>query len=417
MHAFRVPAACLAALIWVCTMARAEAHTFITVTVEMVADGDQLTVTVSVSPQDVIACLSPKAPATRGLIHALDGRLGPYLVQHVLMRIDGVAQAGRYGGYLPDLLQTSPAHRADEPLPDKLAFVMLWTLPANAAQINLGLTLFQEEQLPGVCHLALDPGGQGKRQIAYVELGKSWDFPLHPPRLPSSAVPLPPVGTSARRTSWWPLTLLPSPAGAMLTACSTTLALILALTLRDGWRQSRLLTLSAFAAALAAAAALVGSGVVAVGPRGSGLLAAGMILALSLGNLFPCPPSWWRVPPGWSTPARCDQQHPTDRICRTSSRNRKWWRSPKSPKKPRNRTNRTRRTSPIHPMRQTIHSVANLLATAILTASILICSSILILAAMPPVVWGVSLFGLLTLLWGVLMGFRLAIHVWRHGGL
>ena len=301
MHAFRVPAACLAALIWVCTMARAEAHTFITVTVEMVADGDQLTVTVSVSPQDVIACLSPKAPATRGLIHALDGRLGPYLVQHVLMRIDGVAQAGRYGGYLPDLLQTSPAPRADEPLPDKLAFVMLWTLPANAAQINLGLTLFQEEQLPGVCHLALDPGGQGKRQIAYVELGKSWDFPLHPPRLPSSAVPLPPVGTSARRTSWWPLTLLPSPAGAMLTACSTTLALILALTLRDGWRQSRLLTLSAFAAALAAAAALVGSGVVAVGPRGSGLLAAGMILALSLGNLFPCPPSWWR----WLAVAWC----------------------------------------------------------------------------------------------------------------
>ena len=69
------------------------------------------------------------------------------------------------------------------------------------------------------------------------------------------------------------------------------------------------------------------------------------------------------------------------------------------------------------PMRQTMHSVANVLATAVLTASVLICSSILILAVMPPVVWGVSLFGFLGLLWGGTMGLRLAIHVWRHGGL
>jgi ubiquinone biosynthesis protein len=69
------------------------------------------------------------------------------------------------------------------------------------------------------------------------------------------------------------------------------------------------------------------------------------------------------------------------------------------------------------PMRETLHSVANLLATAVLTASVLICSSILVLAVMPPVVWGVSLFGFLGLLWGSTMGLRLAIHVWRHGGL
>ncbi len=69
------------------------------------------------------------------------------------------------------------------------------------------------------------------------------------------------------------------------------------------------------------------------------------------------------------------------------------------------------------PMRQTMHSVANVLATAVLTASVLICSSILILAVMPPVVWGVSLFGFLGLLWGGTMGLRLAIHIWRHGGL
>jgi ubiquinone biosynthesis protein len=69
------------------------------------------------------------------------------------------------------------------------------------------------------------------------------------------------------------------------------------------------------------------------------------------------------------------------------------------------------------PMRNTLHSIANLLASAVLTASVLICSSILVLAAMPPIVWGVSLFGFLGLLWGTIMGLRLAIHVWNHGGL
>lgn len=69
------------------------------------------------------------------------------------------------------------------------------------------------------------------------------------------------------------------------------------------------------------------------------------------------------------------------------------------------------------PMRKTLDSIANLLATAILAASVLICSSILILANMPPVIWGVSLFGFLGLIWGAIMGLRLAIHIWNHNGL
>jgi ubiquinone biosynthesis protein len=69
------------------------------------------------------------------------------------------------------------------------------------------------------------------------------------------------------------------------------------------------------------------------------------------------------------------------------------------------------------PMRKTLHSIANLLATAILTASVLICSSILILANMHPVIGGVSLFGFAGLIWGGTMGLRLAIHIWKHVGL
>ena len=60
------------------------------------------------------------------------------------------------------------------------------------------------------------------------------------------------------------------------------------------------------------------------------------------------------------------------------------------------------------PVRKTLDFIANMIATAILAASVLICSSILILANMPPVVWGVSLFGVLGLIWGAFMGLRLA---------
>ena len=69
------------------------------------------------------------------------------------------------------------------------------------------------------------------------------------------------------------------------------------------------------------------------------------------------------------------------------------------------------------PMRKTLDSIANRMATAVLAAAVLICSSILILAAMPPVFWGISLFGFLGLIWGGLMGLRLAIHIWKHDGL
>ncbi len=69
------------------------------------------------------------------------------------------------------------------------------------------------------------------------------------------------------------------------------------------------------------------------------------------------------------------------------------------------------------PVRKTLDTIANVLATAILAASVLICSSILVLAQMPPVVFGVSLLGVLGLVWGAIMGLRLAIHIWRNHGL
>lgn len=69
------------------------------------------------------------------------------------------------------------------------------------------------------------------------------------------------------------------------------------------------------------------------------------------------------------------------------------------------------------PLRETLDSIANRLANAILTASVLICSSIVLLAKVPPHFRDVSLPGLIGLIFGAYMCFRLVFSIWRHGGL
>ncbi|HEY5704231.1 MAG TPA: AarF/UbiB family protein [Terrimicrobiaceae bacterium] len=69
------------------------------------------------------------------------------------------------------------------------------------------------------------------------------------------------------------------------------------------------------------------------------------------------------------------------------------------------------------PLRKTLDSIANRLANAILTASVLICSSILVLSGIPPKIGGVSIVGLVGLIWGTFMCLRLVLSIWKHGGL
>jgi ubiquinone biosynthesis protein len=69
------------------------------------------------------------------------------------------------------------------------------------------------------------------------------------------------------------------------------------------------------------------------------------------------------------------------------------------------------------PLRKTLDVIANLIATAILASAFLICSSILILAHMPPLVSGVSLLGGIGLGCGLVLALRLTLHIWKHDGL
>jgi ubiquinone biosynthesis protein len=69
------------------------------------------------------------------------------------------------------------------------------------------------------------------------------------------------------------------------------------------------------------------------------------------------------------------------------------------------------------PLRKTLDSIANRLTNAILAASVLICSSILVLADLPPKLGGFPIIGVAGLLWGAFMCLRLVLSIWKHGGL
>lgn len=69
------------------------------------------------------------------------------------------------------------------------------------------------------------------------------------------------------------------------------------------------------------------------------------------------------------------------------------------------------------PLRKTLDSIVNRLAHAILAAALLVCASILILADLPPRVGTVPLLGLIALIIGGAISFRLMISIWKHGGL
>ena len=69
------------------------------------------------------------------------------------------------------------------------------------------------------------------------------------------------------------------------------------------------------------------------------------------------------------------------------------------------------------PLRKTLDSIANRLTNAILAASVLICSSILVLAGLPPKIGSVPIIGLVGLIFGGYMCLRLVVSIWKHGGL
>ncbi|MDD5262057.1 MAG: AarF/UbiB family protein [Methylacidiphilales bacterium] len=68
------------------------------------------------------------------------------------------------------------------------------------------------------------------------------------------------------------------------------------------------------------------------------------------------------------------------------------------------------------PLRKTLDQIANRMADAILSAAVLICSSVIILSMIPPLIHGIPLLGIIGLGVGAFMTLRLFLAIWRHGG-
>jgi ubiquinone biosynthesis protein len=71
----------------------------------------------------------------------------------------------------------------------------------------------------------------------------------------------------------------------------------------------------------------------------------------------------------------------------------------------------------IEPLRETLDSVFNRLVNGLLASALLIASSILIHSRIPPHFFGIPVLGLIGLILGFYLCLRLAISIWRHGGL
>lgn len=171
---------------------RAAAHTFTIVTADLLSEGDDLSLTLQVSIADVLVLVkSPLKTLDHAALAALMPTLRERLGAHVELLVDGKAVAGTCHGYIPDLLRPASAPPPEQQLPDRLPFLITWTLPAGANRVDLRIAVFEEAGLSGFVQAALHRGTRA--QTRPVELGKPATFWLRAaPPAPARAEPAPP---------------------------------------------------------------------------------------------------------------------------------------------------------------------------------------------------------------------------------
>jgi hypothetical protein len=194
---------CLVLVLAVCCWRPLTAHTFTAITADLLQDGDELALTLGLQLLDVIAIIDG-APTSAGstLSHSqlIEGMpdIRDYLARHVRVRVlkDGIEVPGRCLGYIPDL--TDPPAVGEplaELLPDRLPFLLVWTLPAGTTRIEVVFDLLIDVVGSGVVHANLHQGDSTRSR--FVDLGRSATFDLlvpatsTPPPADSTVVPGP----------------------------------------------------------------------------------------------------------------------------------------------------------------------------------------------------------------------------------
>lgn len=157
------------------TTAHLPAHTFTTLAADLLSDGDDLSLTIRLHLLDAIAIIDGKPTSvgntlTTSQLRANRERIAAYLEQHLILRVAGQQIPGKCLGYAPDLVR--PPQPGDDPaelLPDRLPFVLVWTLPAGTSAIELEFALLLDVVGSGLVQVNLHQGD--RTQQHHTNLG------------------------------------------------------------------------------------------------------------------------------------------------------------------------------------------------------------------------------------------------------
>jgi HupE / UreJ protein len=157
-----------------------QAHTFTTLTADLLQDGDDLSLSLGLQLLDVIAIVEGKSVTagvtlTHSQLIAEADRVRAYLKKNVRLKVNGVVISGDCLGYIPDLTNPpKPGEPVLEILPDRIPFLLVWTLPKNTTAFEIEFPLLMDLVGSGVIQASLHQGD--KTQSQFVNLGKSAIF-------------------------------------------------------------------------------------------------------------------------------------------------------------------------------------------------------------------------------------------------
>lgn len=187
------------ALLVLLTGARLQAHTFTTLTADLLSDGDELSLTLGLQLLDAIAIIDGKPTSagntlTTTQLRAGSERIRAYLAEHVRLRVNGVLIPGSCLGYVPDLINPpKPGDAPAEFLPDRIPYLLVWTLPKDTAAVEIEFALLIDLVGSGVVHVNLHQGD--RTQSHFTNLGGTVTVTLRgkpaAPKLTVQATPTP----------------------------------------------------------------------------------------------------------------------------------------------------------------------------------------------------------------------------------
>lgn len=181
---------------------RLQAHTFTTLTADLLSDEDELSLTLGLQLLDALAIIEGKPVSsanslTTTQLRANMPQIRAYLIEHVRLRVDGKLITAVCPGFVPDLLNPpKPGDPPAEILPDRLPFLLIWTLPKNTTAVEIEFALLIDVVGSGVVHANLHQGD--RTQSHYTNLGGTVMVTLRGPvpapkptiQAPSTTAPL-----------------------------------------------------------------------------------------------------------------------------------------------------------------------------------------------------------------------------------